>query len=686
MENMDKIVEMCRQAVTDIIASVGGVGNLLQDENKTALVQSITNRMSQLGVDVEAVFGPEIAKAYSQGMDDADSFLEQQGKDAKVTGVNKQVHLAGVEAVINNGMEDMNASFRTALIMGIADIDAILESVNEDIAKGMILGDPSDYVARQVEQTFARNGMTAFITSDGKALPLDFYAQTVTRTKYRVSHTEGAINRYKENGVYHVKINEHHPTCDKCAKYQGMVVALDPDHAEGFPVAGVDVPLPPYHPNCQHTVRPFVMDYHSDNDIKNERRKWNQFDPDNDPRTEAQKNLYKAEQDIRRKARTEQKNYELMKATLPAEDVPKTIGAYRRMKRKNDESWKALQKKYKENAVDVIDAGPRDPGTPRKRKKSKKGSPGSSGAVKKTPKKQAKKPQKKQADKPDMSTMSNVNQISFSPDVDDQNAFARFDQAIDGIEFTNRRSTSKFLMQSTPNNPKVSLRMINANGQVEMARRNGKIMINEYVLRSKDHRPVEYQWKTMFHEFYHANLHGLDFPSQGIDDVWTRWEETATETSAFFMSRRAGIDTSKIAPSYSNLLVETLPVLKQLDEFKDCDNMHDFGAKFMKYRFDQDKATGDWIPLLDRLSDAGIPPRFNLDKYFKANYLDHVEQNKDRYVEMIFDSLQQDKTQSQMIKSMISKGLTKGIAEGKVNREVRMILPVAMNEIGVKIP
>lgn len=685
MDNMDQVVEMCRKAVNDIILSVGGVGNLLQNENKMALIQAIGNRLTQLGADVDAVMGTLLANAYMQGITDGDAFLQSQGMDTSVTGFNKQIHLAGVQSIVADTMQDMNASFRTALAMAITNIDDILAEVNEDIAKGMILGDPSDAVSRRVEQTFAKNGMTSFITIDGKHLPLDFYAQTVTRTKYRVAHTTGAVNRYKENGVNHVKINEHHPTCSKCAKYQGKVLALDPNDAQGFPVADVDVPLPPYHPNCQHTARPFVMDYHSMTDIKNEKKKWNSFDPDHDPRTEAQKNLYKNEQDIRRKARAEMKEYDLMKATLKGDDLaklPKTLGAYRRMKRKNDQAWIDLQQSYKDNIALVNGTGP-GPGTPRKKKGSKTGASGTPAPVKKQTKQTSTKKAKQTTQTPpSVSTVStDISGLNFKPDASDQKSFDAFDQVIDGIELTDRRKASKHILASIPNSIPVKIQKISANGWCSMTVRGGKINIEDFVLQSLENRPIQYQWKTMFHEFYHANMNGLDKPKHGFDAEWTMWEETATECSAFFMSKRVGINIDNISPSYPEHLIETLPALKTLPEFADCVDMNDFGAKFMKYRFDPNHATASWEFLEKKIGKKYV----NKDQYFVDHYKDHIANNVDRYVDMIFESLQQEKmSQEQVIKGMIKRGIETGIRTGKVNREIKMALPTAMNEVGIK--
>lgn len=691
-DNVDQITKLCQATIQDIIQSMGGVTDLLNNDSKTSTVNAIMKRLDRLGVDLNDVLGDQLAKQYYQGVHDADSFLYQLGKDVSVEGINKSMHLSALDQIVSDTMNDMNASIRTAQHMSIQNIDDILAGVRDEIGKGIIQGNSSKIAGQRVAREFAKNGMTSFITKDGKRLPLDFYAPMVARTKYKVANTTGAVTRYQETGVHHVKINEHHPTCGQCAKYQGKVVALNEDNADGFPVADVGIPLPPYHPNCQHSARPYPMDYHSQSDIDNEKRKWNSFDQDDDPRTRAQKSLYKTEQAIRRKTNQEKKDYRLLKATDP-DNAPKSLGAYRRMKRKDDDEWKALQSSYakKQDEIDAIGPGK---GTPQKRKGTASGVKGS--GKKKPPssgqnKKQASGQNNDQDKTETSSVMSTLSALNITPDKADQIAFDEFDQVIDGIEYTDRRKSSKHILSSIPGaNFNVRVAKIGANGHnSKITAPGGKVNIGEFALLNKDMRPEQYQWKTMYHEFFHAKLQGLDYNrSSMFNQAWTRWEETATESSAFFMMHRAGFDVSTIMPSYSEYLTNTLPVLKQLDEFKDCETMVDFGAKFMKYRFDPDHANGEWTWLVDKIKTENLNTTFDRNKYFADNYLDHLKGDLDKYTDMVFDLLQQPNKNSMetSIKSSIKNGLEKGIDTKTVNWEVEKAMPVIMNELGVKRP
>jgi hypothetical protein len=398
-----------------------------------------------------------------------------------------------------------------------------------------------------------------------------------------------------------------------------------------------------------------------------------------------------------------------MMKSMMGDEAPKTIGAYRRMKRKNDPAWQALQQKYKDNLATAIDPGK---GTPKRKKGSAMGTGGAVNTKTATPPKKATQPKQKaqattpkttpvktptpppqtQVDKPDMSTMSTPNvKAKDMPQQKavDQKAVNKFDQIIDGIEFADRRKTAKFLLDQIPGSAKIKIAKIKANGHCGSIRApGGKINIGEFALRSNDARPEPYQWKTMFHEFFHANMETLTYPDKGFNSVWTRWEETATECSAFFMSKRAGIDISGIVPSYGDHLVQTLPILKQTPEFADCETLEDFGAVFMKYRFGSE-ATADWQPFLQKVGQAKpktMKHQGDLDEYFLLNYKDKVMDNLDRYTDMLFDTLQQPEKHNNVsgFKNMLKNGIITGTQQGRVNREIQMLMPVLFNEHGVK--
>ncbi|MDF2909507.1 MAG: hypothetical protein K0Q56_387 [Sporolactobacillus laevolacticus] len=348
----DKLIDYFSFVVQDILSQVSSTEDLQSDANALDLINTILKTLDRLKATVADAIPEQILKEYFGGVDQGTKLLIDAGvelkkasaltKDGKVRKeFQSQMHLEAVQNIVEDTMMDLNAAIRTAQKNAKASIDGALAAVKKDITNGLIVGDPRKVIQARVAKSFADNGLTSFITSDNKRLPLDFYSQTVVRTKMRTASTTGAVNRYLENGVTLVKVDEHQPTCHVCAGYGGMVFCIDGSDKR-FP----DGPLPPYHPNCRHTVAPYVLEFHSDDEISTEQAKWKGFNVDKDTRSASQRKAYEKEQEIRRIANQEKKQFARWQMVL-GPDCPKTIGGFRRMKRQNTVRFQELQSEYR---------------------------------------------------------------------------------------------------------------------------------------------------------------------------------------------------------------------------------------------------------------------------------------------------------------------------------------------------
>lgn len=357
--NSEQLIAYITQVIEEIFQGVLSSKDLLEDKNKMSLIEAIIKALDQLGVVIEEVIPKEILTTYYSAVDEASALLEEAGvppigglaltaAGQVSSGFQKKIHLEAVQTLVEDTLSDFMAAIRTAKVSARANIEQALSDVKADISKGLIVGDPSKVVSKRVAQSFLKNGLTSFVTSDGKQLPLDFYARTVTKTKMRDSSTQGHTNRFFENGVSLVKVDEHKPTCHVCAKYEGMVISLTGEHRGFKSIKDKGVQLPPYHPNCEHTVRPYVIEFKSDEEIQSEKDKWKKFnqDPKKDTRSKSQQKSYEKEQTIRRKANDEKKQFMRWQSVLGAE-MPSTLGGFRRMKRSNSTRFQELQSMYR---------------------------------------------------------------------------------------------------------------------------------------------------------------------------------------------------------------------------------------------------------------------------------------------------------------------------------------------------
>jgi hypothetical protein len=253
----DKLIDYFSFVVSDILTKISETPDLQEDANVLDLISSIMEALNQLNQTITDVIPEQIMQAYFGGVDQGTKLLIDAGvsikRESALTNNGKvkkkfqgPIHLEAVQNIVDDTLMDLSAAIRTAKRSAQSNIQQTLAQVKQDIANGLIVGDPRRVTQVRVAKSFAENGLTAFITSDNKRLPLDFYSATVVRTKTRVANTQGAVNRYLENDVRLVKVDEHQPTCHVCAGYGGKVVSLNGD-IEGFP-SGAGM-LPPYHLN-----------------------------------------------------------------------------------------------------------------------------------------------------------------------------------------------------------------------------------------------------------------------------------------------------------------------------------------------------------------------------------------------------------------------------------------------------
>ncbi len=347
--NHNQLIEYFAQVIQEIFARVGNANNLTDDKNAQKLISAVLKSLDILGVKANEVMPHELEKAYLEAVNGATKELAAQNvkvdKLESTEILKRKIHLAALKRVVSDAMTDLKTAIRTAKKSAKTTIAKTLSAVKKEIAKGLVMGSHNKYVSKRLAKTFQEQGLTSFVTSDGKKLRLDKYAKTVVSYKMREASTQGSVNCYQESGVTLIKISEHGASCAKCGQYAGKVMSIDGEY-KGFPSAK-SVPLPPYHPHCRHTVSSYVVEYKSDKEIQAEKDKWKGFKEGTDTRTEAQKKAYAKEQEIRRKAHAELKAYERYRAVL-GKDAPKTIGAFRRIKRSGGKSWQKLQLAYRQ--------------------------------------------------------------------------------------------------------------------------------------------------------------------------------------------------------------------------------------------------------------------------------------------------------------------------------------------------
>lgn len=350
----DELLRLLRGIVEDIHYKVGQTDWTKAAKAKAAKNQ-ITLLLRRFDVAVDDLVPEMIAKEYFKGVQEASKLLVDEAIDVSAgaalgTGgkiaeeFRKPIYLDSLQKVLEETFLDLKAAIRTAELSAMTTIDSTIAKVKDEIAKGTITGNNRKVMQANVAKAFRDDGMTAFITKDGRSLPLDVYSGMVTRYKTREAGVSAASARFLDNGQDLVQVIEAGDCCAVCSPYKDMIFSLTGE-TPGYPVAGPD-DLPPYHPGCFGSTTVYVASRKTPEEIEKGKQIVNDFDPDKDKRTPAQKKEYEKIQKLRRAANNEKKQFMRFNAALGADNY-KTLGAFRTAKRNNTPKFQELQSAYR---------------------------------------------------------------------------------------------------------------------------------------------------------------------------------------------------------------------------------------------------------------------------------------------------------------------------------------------------
>lgn len=335
-----EMVQYLQQQIGNLITNT----DILNNKEKDKMIRNIQNVMEQNHIEVSQLVTDDIQSLYEKELTQSIVELNKRGVEFS-TNLNSQVQSGALQNILQDTTADMSAAYATASTLLIKNIDKVLNKVQQEIADGIMYGNTRRKTVKRVYDTFLENGITCFKTVDGKELPLDFYAETLVRTKTSTARIKAHSETYKEAGVNLMEVVGASDPCPICGAYHDKVFSTD-GKDKRFPHVDVEN-IFPLHPNCRCSVLPYVIEYEQDEDIQKKIEDSKDFDPTKDTRTEKQKKAYKDMQDARRKARQEMKDYDKIKGVL-GDDAPKTLGAYRRMKREKSKGYLKLQQRMRD--------------------------------------------------------------------------------------------------------------------------------------------------------------------------------------------------------------------------------------------------------------------------------------------------------------------------------------------------
>jgi hypothetical protein len=119
-------------------------------------------------------------------------------------------------------------------------------------------GTAHEIARKQMTKDLQQQGVGAFVDKAGRTWTLKTYTSMVIRTTTREAMSQGSFQSMEDYGTEIVKISHHESAkkCKICAPLDGKVFAMPNAPASVKAMYPVIEGLPPFHPNCKHSVGP----------------------------------------------------------------------------------------------------------------------------------------------------------------------------------------------------------------------------------------------------------------------------------------------------------------------------------------------------------------------------------------------------------------------------------------------
>jgi hypothetical protein len=269
-QGTDSLAALYRNAAADMLEVLADASaNMLSRQRAVAHLRQYQVILANLRDEAAAWIELNIPRAYNVGLQFADHGI----RSIRRAGINlrrrerevfSQVHREAVAAVV----EEMLRITDFALAQIGRRVDDLFRRVGmEEVAKGIVEGKARIDVSRQIRERLLREGRPVFLDRRGRSWDLDHYGEMVARTTTREAMTQGTINRLREHGIQLAQVSAHN-AADFCIYYENAIVTIGPEPHPIYPPISAIGGGPPFHPNCVHTLTPFVERLATDDEKK----------------------------------------------------------------------------------------------------------------------------------------------------------------------------------------------------------------------------------------------------------------------------------------------------------------------------------------------------------------------------------------------------------------------------------
>lgn len=272
LAEFNRVVAAAQREIMLHVTNAIETGNLTRRRARLLQLAKVIAVLDQVGARVDPAARRMAADAYTQGADRA--LTQIHGLDIaapEIPGAFTGVSVDAIRALqdqVVNGLKDSRAKIGRQVddVYGRAGRAAATRSIlgahgsPQAARRGLVETLMKD---KQISRV-VRGGGPGFVDAAGRKWTLDRYADMAVRTVTREAVVQGSINRMVSHGINLARVSFHATSCPVCKPFEGRLVSLDGEVSEYQGEAVMDTgEVPPYHPNCAHSLQPVAVDIES---------------------------------------------------------------------------------------------------------------------------------------------------------------------------------------------------------------------------------------------------------------------------------------------------------------------------------------------------------------------------------------------------------------------------------------
>ena len=358
-EELVKLYEAAQKKLVEIIQNKTIRGSPAAYERR--ILKQITTILQQLKKASPEIVRQLVLEGYQTGLESAvEDILRARVTTPPAYSLFSRVNTEQINLLIQNAVDSLTKAVN---IVGRRIEDEIRAAglraaALKDATGGTVKAMQKDLEKRLLGLDLRRqDGRIGVQYRNGRVMPIDKYAEMVSRTTPAEAQNKSKIIQGTEWGHDLVRCTTHSPTCEECAKYQGRVYALTREAANGkykgpkgeplrFPLLYETALVHGYetiHPNCRHRFTILVARAYSPSELAEMSRK--SMQPFEDTRGDAERKAYAQEQAVKRARNADMREWRKYRAALP-DQAPATFAGFRSMKRVNSQRYQRLKVDY----------------------------------------------------------------------------------------------------------------------------------------------------------------------------------------------------------------------------------------------------------------------------------------------------------------------------------------------------